>query len=506
VLFRSKKNQIHVKRKSYHRIQIAGFILLMLLGLAFRLVFIENPLESDDSTYMRLADTLSFYNFNNPTTQLCFRTGVILPLALLIRIFGYSIFAYYLFSVGFSLLLLYAILLFTKELFGIKTTFLTGILFSSSYLIGYQSTNVLPDIPALFWATLSLLFSFRYLKYGNIKKYLLPAVLTAFLAYLCKEPILAIFAALPVYELFKRKSLRYSILFATGILLFWVMESTVYLLITGNFLKRVDTFAFGVVNWIPNQPHLTLGKFLSTPIVNILKTTNGIILFCLGMTGLILAIIKKNIKIIALFTGGFVVFVMYSYSFYSLRPLIPTLPPSLRYIAGFFTMLAIISSWTLISGSRYLKKFTPRYNKLALGLVVLSIFIIQSVGYSSNKNTVLFNNNTYIKANRLIKDKIQWPLQDSVYAFQRKDFSMYSNFRKLNLVNLKSLPATPCYILISEKKVKTKLHYAKIRKDQANIDLYERILNRTDSIKILESHGIVFSYVKNFGPAKKQSQ
>lgn len=495
-----------MNRIRYHKVLTAGFIILMLVDLAFKLVFIEHPLESDDTTYMNLAHTLSIYSLNHPLTQLCYRTGIILPLHLLIRIFGYSIFAYYLFSIGFAILLLYSILLFTTELFGIKIAFLAGIIFIPSYLIGFQSSNLLPDTPALFWATLSLYFSFRHLKYGNKKRNLIPAALTGFMAYLCKEPILVIFAAIPVYELFKWRSLKYSISFAACIVILWVLESTVYLFITGNFLMRVDTFSFGVSNWIPNQPHLSLGKFLSTPIMNILKTNNGIILLCLGISGLILAIVKKNIKIIALFISGILVFILYSYSFYSLRPLIPTLPPALRYITGFFSMMAIISAWTLFIVFQYLKKYIPLHYKLVSGSLILAIFIILTFEYSSNKNTVLFYNDTYFKANRLIKDKIQWPLQDSVYTFMLKDFRMYSNFRKLNLTNLKTLPSAPCYVLLSEKKLKSRLYYAKKRKNYPMVTFYQQIIDRTDSVKIMKSDGIVFSYVKSFGPVKKPSQ
>jgi 4-amino-4-deoxy-L-arabinose transferase-like glycosyltransferase len=255
---------VYKGKKHYQKVNILGFITIMLIGLGFKLLFIEHPLESDDTTYMKLAELVSAESFSHPETQLYFRTGILLPLHLLIKISGYSIFTYYLFSVGFSMLLLFSILLLAKELFGIKIAWLTGILYVSSYLIGFQSTNLLPDMPAFFWATISLYLSFRYIS-GNGKKYfLILSALAGFMAYLCKEPVLVFFLAIPVFELFKNKSVKYSLRFSTCLTGLWVLESLIYLMLTGDFLIRLKTFSTGVSDWIVNQPEVSLPDQLPT--------------------------------------------------------------------------------------------------------------------------------------------------------------------------------------------------------------------------------------------------
>jgi hypothetical protein len=490
---------MHFTKALYNRLTIWGFIIVMMMGLAFKLVFLEHPLESDDTTYMKLAELLSVSFFSEPESQLYFRTGILIPLFFLIKVFGYSIFTYYLFSVTFSLLLLFSVLLLARELFGIKVALLTGILSASSYLIGLQSTNLLPDTPAFFWAALSFYFFIRYKRNKSKKYILLLSALSGFMAYLCKEPVLAFFVAMPVYEYYKSKSIKNTLLFASSMLALWLLESLIYGVMTGHFLIRTTAFSKGVSDWIVNQPEVSLYEFFFTSPINILRSTNGKVLFILGLSGAIIALVKKNGKIAALLAGGILIFALYTYSFYSLDPLIPSLPPKTRYITGFFYVLTITSSWTLVTLFKYLRaKIPPSYLQTGFAGIILTIFLLQSIENYSNKNTVLFHNDTYFAANRLLVKKLPDALHDTVYATPVKDFRMYSNFRKLNLKEIEALPESPCYLLFSEQKIVSKLFFADKRRNDSTINFCRNLLYRDDSISIIDNGGIVFSFVRSF--------
>jgi hypothetical protein len=493
---------MHIRKNNYQQLWGWGLIILMLLGLGLKLLFIEHPLESDDTSYMALSKWLSVENFSHPNSQLYFRIGILLPLHVLIRIFGYSIFTYYLFSVGFSMLLLFSILLLTKELFGLKIAMLTGVMYISSSLIGIQSTNLLPDTPAFFWAVLSVYFFIRYVSDTRTKYSLFLAALSGFIAYLCKEPVLVFFVVIPLYEYYKSKSIKRTLYFATLLILFWIVESAGYWILSGDFLIRIKTFSKGVSNWIVYQPEVSLVDFLLTSPINILKTTNGKILLIFGLIGGVLAFLRNNSKIKALLTGGILIYIIYTYSFYNLNPLIPSLPPKFRYITGFFCVLSIVSAWTLVTLYQYFRKLIPtRYLQLGFGGIIITIFLLQSIENYSNKNTVLFHKNTYFIANRLLKEKFPIPIQDSIYAIPRNDFLMYSNFGKLHLIGLSKIPVSPCYLLYSKNRLVKSLYYAEKKKNDSLINFYQNLLHHVDSITILEYDGIVFSYVRSFNPS-----
>jgi len=478
---------------------LLGTIILMILGLALKMLFIEHPLESDDTGYMEFAKNLSAKTFCQPESQLYFRTGILIPLHLLMRLSGYSIYTYYIFSVGFSMLLLLSLLLLSRQLFGLKVAMLTGLLVISSSLIAYNSTNLLPDTPAFFWAVLSMFFFVRSLTNSTSKYWILLSALTGFMAYLCKEPVLVFFAAFPLYEYYRHKSIRYSIVVAVMMIFLWLGESAIYWIITGDPLIREKTFAKGVSNWIVNQPRLSVSDFFLTPLLKILHKTNGKILFVLGLTGAVLAVLRKNRKIGALLVGGTLIFIIYTYSFYSLKPLIPNLPPQLRYVTGFFCVLSMVAAWSLIQLFRYLKRIIPvSFLRWIFCAFILVIFSFQVKENFSNLSTLFFHKDTYFVADRLIKGKIPANFHDSIYTYPLKDFDMYPNFSRLPLKQFNELPAGPCYLLYSRNRLKKNIFYARKAKNDSVEAVCRKILNLADSLTIFEYGGIVFSHVPGF--------
>jgi 4-amino-4-deoxy-L-arabinose transferase-like glycosyltransferase len=488
-------------KNKYQQLSAAGMVVLMIICLTFKLLFIEHPLESDDTKYMSLANELSVNNFSNPNSQLYLRTGILIPLFGIMSVFGYSIFTYYFFSIGFSILLLFSLMLLARELFGLKIALITGLIYSSSSLIGYQSTNLLPDTPAFFWAVLSVYFFVRFVSDSSSKHLLFLAAISGFIAYLCKEPVLVFYVTIPLYEYYKRKSIKRTVYFIALLILFWAAESFIYWILTGDIMFRKNIVSKGISKWMVNQQETSIVDFLFTSPINILNTISGKILFISGALGGVLAFFRKNNKIIILLAGGLVLFSVYTYSFYSLDPLIPSLPPQIRYITGFFCMLAIVSAWTIFTLYRELKKWIPAgYVRVGLGVIMLTVFGLQSVENLANKNTVLFYKDTYFVANRKLKEIFPHSLRDTVYTLPKDAFQMFSNFRELKLERLGKKPGGPCYILYSTDCVKKRLFYAQRANNDSLVNLYQNLLVHKKSKTIFEYDGIVLSHADSWNP------
>ena len=103
-----------------------------------------------------------------------------------------------------------------------------------SYIISYQSTNVLPDIPAFFWAVSSLYLFLIYLHDINKKYILLVSAFFGFLTYFTKLPVTVFLISIPLIESRKlmllHKTIKYIAIFAA----FIVCEMISYFLMDGD--------------------------------------------------------------------------------------------------------------------------------------------------------------------------------------------------------------------------------------------------------------------------------
>ena len=486
-------------KKYYKQTWFFWELIVLILGLAIKIIFIEHPLESDDTSYMEIAKYYSERTVIFAHNQVPFRSGFLIPLYFLMTIFGYSIFTYYLYSISYSMLLLLAIMLVAKRLFGAKIAFLSGLLYISSYISFYQSTNVLPDIPAFTWALLSFYLFINILSGKSNKYLLLLSSLFGFLAYLCKLPVIVFLIVIPVFEYIKYRSVKNTIFYAIIFIFLWSFESIIYLIVTGDFFIRLKMFSHGVDNWIVYQPSLSFREFLLNCPRKIFSLLSGKFLIITGLIGILLSVKKKNNKIITLIIGGLFIYILYTYSFYSIEPLIPSLPPQFRYIIGFFCILNIVSAWVIYTIYRYIKRLIHyKYINYVFYLIILAFFIFQVKEISKNSNSVFFKKDTYFVANRIMNDKIINSINDTVYALPIKDFILYSNFKKLNLKPLVDLPKTPCYLLYSKEQIRKIIFYAKKRKDQQSLEFMNKVLIHPNSRNIINYDGIILTYISSF--------
>jgi hypothetical protein len=486
-----------MKRLNYKLTAFVFFMILLVSWGVIKWLTLENPLESDDINYMTLARELSRNTFVFPEAQLSFRTGILIPLNLLIHLFGYNIFSYYIFSIGFSTLLLIALLLVTREYFGLKTAFTCGLIFISSSLIAFQSTNLLPDIPAFAWALFSLYFFTKALSNKKFMTYIILSALAGFFTWTSKEPVIIFFLAFPLFEYFKNSSVRRSAYFLTFLLALWVIESAVYYFITGDFFARRHAVGTGIKNWEVNQYEIPVSEFLFGSFKNILSNFSGKFLFvCSFFIGIPLAISRNNSRILIFLFAGLLIFIIYNYTVYSLDPLIPALPPQLRYIVGFFSILSIVSAWSLTLVYNFLRKCFPIHLLKAWGLGLMFLIpAIQLTDSMANPNTVLNRGNPYLAVIERYSDRFPANPADTVYALPCEAFRLYPGFSKLNLV--KKLPAGPHYVLFSKDYARYQYEYAQKANDTLQTRMFQDYTAGLNIKKVIDYHRIVLAQVSS---------
>lgn len=484
---------------------IPWLLAVLLLGFAFRIIFLNAPLQSDDTTYFAWASALSKSLFINANYQAPFRLGLLVPLAGLQQFFGYSLTSYYTYSIGFSLLLLAMVYLAGFKVGGLQAALFSSLLFSSSFVGLYQATNVLPDVPncALLLASLLL---FIYIDEIKGKKQILVlffSVLLTFCAYLIKAPNLVFLLSIPVYELLNRKSLKKTTLFSLFFVILWLGECCFYMMVADDFFLRIKMIFKGTKDWANFMPELSWQDYLQQPFIHLSKSFSGTtILFC-GLAGTIIAVWKKNRGMIALLAGALLLFVVYSYSVTSVSPLRRALPLNIRYIVAFTAILTIATGYAL-------SRLRPGLEKVFsanITTVILAAIIITLMGFQVNElphalpNTVLFKDSSYFIADQLLKNIDIVNLKGKIYAYPVKDFKMYPNFARLEVRGMApdKVP-NGTYFLYSRKRVQVDLSYGWYGKDkETEQKLHTLLLPKYPSWKyLINTKDIVLAYIPSF--------
>ena len=490
-----------------HNHILPWFLFSVTFGVLLQLLFLDAPLQSDDTTYFAIAKSLSLETFRNAYNQTHLRTGILVPAYLIIKSFGYNIFSYYIFSVGFSTLLLISIFILTNRLIGVLPAVLSSLLFSCSTFGLYQTTNLLPDVPNLFFLFAAFyFFSISLEKTG--KKCILILVLAVccgFYAYLIRMPNTIFLICIPVYEYLHKKSIRKSILFALFFLGFWIIESTFYLIVAKDFLLRLNMVPKGVTSWKIYQPSISLNEYLYQPFTNLLRFNSGLILLPCGFLGALTAIKNKNHAMISILIGSFILFLSYSYSVNSFSPLVRALPLQLRYVICFTTVLTILTGYLLSVTYEKLAEIININNaKILMASFLIGILCFELKNYSTElPYRILYSRDSYFVADRLLGDYLKNNrINEVVYTIPFKDFKLYPNFSKLKLkpCSLSKTPQKESYFLISKSRIKKSLYYSRLRKDE-NVTKNGLLLSQDYNPKwkyIINTDEIVLAYIPSF--------
>jgi hypothetical protein len=420
-----------IVKDSKCRIILPWLLFVLAVGLILKGVFLNAPLQSDDTSYFVYASRLSMDLFKYAHSQLPFRIGILVPVAGLQKFFGYSLASYYLYSLGSSLFLLVMVYLTGFKTGGLRTALFSSLLFACSFFGLYQATNLLPDVPNLALLLASFLV-FLYVDGAKGRKRILILFLSAllgFCSYLVRAPNLVFLLAIPVYELLTKKSLKTTCLFSFFFLILWLGECCFYLIIADDFFLRVKMIPKGATLWLKYMPEISWHTYLQEPFARLTRTFSGILILWGGLAGTITAISKKNRVMIALLAGALLLYVIYSYSVTSFTPLRRAIPIKTRYIVGFTAVLTIATGYALSN----LKPIIEKIFSANIATLVSAFIIITLMGFQVKElpqklpNTILFKDSSYFVADQLLKDNSKLSdLKGKVYAYPAKDFKNVS--------------------------------------------------------------------------------
>lgn len=496
-------------KQNYNRNILLFYILFFVLFAIFiRLIFLEAPLQSDDTIYFSKAESYSNVMLERANTQIPFRSGMLLPVSAIQNIFGYSIFAYYTYPIIIYSMLFFFLVFFSRMIESDNFVPYTVVITSTSALVLNQTSLLLPDMPCFVMALGAYLLFIQ----SNNKKtitvifLLFISAFFGFLSYLIRMPNIVFLICIPLYELLKYKSLKRTLIFSSFFIIFWILEMTYFYIVTGDLFIRFYMMTKGVTLWSVYMPNISIYEYIVAPVEKIMKIHTGKILIICGLLGYLLAIYRKKWEIVALSTAGIFIFIIYSFSVNSFSPLVRALPLKHRYIVGFSIIMAICTAYLVYSINEFFKnKYScfarNRYFSLGSILLILLVFIQIAELPSTVRGSVIYGNDSYFVADRLLRDKFdQLNIQKSVLANPVRDFRMYPNFSRLELRGLdymKELNAGDI-ILYSISRLRLYMIYAQRRGDIDRVEMLQPYLGHNPSWDyLLEAGDIVMAQVSD---------
>ena len=476
-------------------------VIIAIVALVVRALFCGAPMGSDDSIYFNYAADLELDMFDTAAAQWPFRTGIVLPLALVQSLFGYSLTAYYVFSIGFSFAVVIMVYLLMLETCGQRAAIIASGLFATSSLALYHGTHVLPDTPNLF-ALLLCFFIFIRIKTVNAKRdriFIVLAAAAAFYAHTVRMPNSVFLIALPAYEFLTYRSIKRTLYFSAALAGFIAVECVAYLIITGNPLKRIMLVPKGVTLWIKHQDKLSWTEYLFDPFTNLLAFRAGWVALAGGAIGLAIAIRDRAFELIALTLGGFLLFLAYSYPVTSFKPLVRALPLQPRYIVAFACVLTMLTGYALarIKVIPWIRRKVPVWIVPVFALVLVTC---QARELPKLPNTLYFTDDAYVIGERLLKDHLKKnKINTPVRAYPGSVFKMFTGYSKLDLVEHSPLlpPKAGNYYLINRPRLIRSVRAARVRKDKRLVRYGEELLARAPNYEfVIDTHAISLFYIR----------
>ena len=190
---------------------------------------------------------------NIPADQHSTRLGILLPARLFIDIFGFGEVAYYSYPAIMGVVLVVAMFLVARRLFGLVGGAVAGFLIVFNPIVVHTANNttswqLLPDVPAVAWFTsgMALLLAVAHGRAGvpvppsrSATAKLVGAGLCFGLAYECRELVAFMFVLLPLVTVLYRMSWRRLAVVLTPMALILAVELVIAWVVWGDPLSRL---------------------------------------------------------------------------------------------------------------------------------------------------------------------------------------------------------------------------------------------------------------------------
>ncbi|MBD3341385.1 MAG: hypothetical protein GF353_19925 [Candidatus Lokiarchaeota archaeon] len=493
-----------------NRCSFSFFLLIILASIFLRLIFLEAPLQSDDTSYFSLAKSYSSSMLKSAHSQISYRTGLFAPILFFQKVIGFNIFSYYASSLFCYLLLIFSIYFVAYKTRGIFVATFSVTIASSSSLILKTTSNLLPD--ALCFSFCLLAFTFFYLARRKSKHFIgLFIVLSAFLGfygYMVRFTGLIFLVCIPIYEIIRYRSLKHTIIFLFFFLIFLIIEIIYFWIMVGDPFSRFKIIFYATSGWSKYMHPISFKQYVFHPLRILLGSFSGKFFSILGFIGFAISIKKKDWWLFSILCGAIILFMLYSYSVTSISPLIRTLPLHSRYILPFTVSLALSSAYFIYIIYNWIaNRLKTKCAYLAIGMLLALVTLFQVRELPKRiPGAILFGNDSYFITNRLLQYRLlnlDINQNEPVYAFPLKDFILYKNFRKLNLKNYNPSKINLCsddVVLFSKFRVRRSLYYAEIRNDIKTINSLKHLAidNNPGLDYIIDGGDIILARVEGF--------
>jgi hypothetical protein len=292
-------------------------------------------------------------------------------------------------NVIFFLLAIYIVFLIGKELYNQRTGIIISLLFVITPALVFENYFLHPHTFALFWALLSLYYSSRILKRGNLLDYIL-ASLFAGLAGGSLLSFGCILLAIPIAHILRqfyqpKKLLDYKFLLSIVFLILGFFVVNPHLFISFNkFIREISIFA----SWYKFSPSW---ERWSTYLFITLKYGLGLPLFYLSLYGIFFTLYRRKKE------DFFILFLFLSYFIYFASTMPKATGDSL-FLFPIFNFFAARSIGEILSYRRTKLIIIPLF-----GLFV----VFYTFCYTFSHLRILGEESSYIEAGKWINNKIK---------------------------------------------------------------------------------------------------
>ena len=214
-------------------------VLIVLFGIALRLIFFSGMGTSDDLTYSKDAANLGKGLNVKESITLSTRLGVILVTAVSYKLFGINDFSSVLFVLLTSIGEIILAFFFGKLLFSEKTGLMAAFLLSFFPMNVVYATKLWTDMPSAFFMALGVyLFLHSEIKTKSKIGYLASGIFIG-IGYFMRESALLIALFFLLYVLYNKRIKKEYFLVIMGFAIVFAIESSIFYLLTGDPIFRI---------------------------------------------------------------------------------------------------------------------------------------------------------------------------------------------------------------------------------------------------------------------------
>jgi len=353
-------------RKQQGTVTTLVFLLLLAIAVPARFAMLREPLNSDDNSTMTAArafvrGTHPLQRRLTPTTQggrqnhHVLRLGLVLPVALAIRVFGDGFVAYYVWPFAFSILAIALVFLVLHRLVGNTVAFLACLVQVFNPLEVERSSVLLTNLPvaALTVCLVLLLYAIPEERRGWRRDVLIGCIMGLLLgwSYLLRESAPAGLLPFFVAGLLLRRYRR-AVLVSLVVLFVLVMgEQLLYMSRGGEFGYRAHNMALDIENYKPYLYHTdSLSRFvLRYPRVAArFGDMLGFYFYVAILCHVYLLVFSRDAPVRILAACGLFDLAMYTFSVFApLSEGFVAMPPQTRFVQTFLVTSVVSVAWTL---------------------------------------------------------------------------------------------------------------------------------------------------------------